>query len=384
MRVFFKIAYLLIIISIFIITRQFPLNLYGFSGIPKFLVTIAILICIPYIIKEIKNRNLELIISPLIILLSIHLFYSLILNNNDPIAALRFYLITVLVVLSYFLIFPPKIVKWFILIVAIHAGFLIIFEIYMLFFVSLEEASVIRQFFLSNKLGDVYTYTNFFYRIQILGNPLIPIAFFVAVLMHSKNIIKIILFMGVVIASNLAFYFVTGLFLIGYYILKSRTNFSIINRAINLFVLLILALPFIISYMLYILPKKSYSLSVRIDQLHVLIDNMSTDWISTLFGRGLGNLITVQTPLRDYSVYGYYFELQTVFLLNQLGVLLFMIYVTSLAYVSYRSYNNPLVLWAYVCYILYAITNPYIFDTTHIITILILNAVQKQKFYSHG
>ncbi|EPZ3048423.1 O146 family O-antigen polymerase, partial [Escherichia coli] len=68
------------------------------------------------------------------------------------------------------------------------------------------------------------------------------------------------------------------------------------------------------------------SMGTRFDQFNVLIDDLFENVLTALVGQGLGNIINVQTAVRNYSDYIYY-ELQAVYFLNQLGVLLFLLFV---------------------------------------------------------
>jgi len=379
-RVLKSLSSISIILAIFVITRQFPLNLFGFTGIPKFLVFFCFLSGIPLILKNLflcRYKSVVLLSFLAIFLIGFHSLYSLFMASN-PIGTLRFFLILILIILAYYLKLPEFVLNWFIFFAVIQSLFLIIFEIYLIFLASPSETVMVRHFFLENNIGDVYSYNGYFYRIQILGNPLIPFAFFVSLSLKKKNVIRGILFLGVLISANLAFYLATFLFLLGYFVIKSRNNFRLINNIIKVYFLVFISLYPALKYMHYILGKKHNSLAVRADQFNVLINDMTNSTLTTLLGRGLGNVIYVKTPLRDYSSYGYYFELQTIYVFNQLGVFALMYYII-LMYVAYKLYRRDL-FFIYLCYIIYAVTNPYILDSTHIIVILILNILQ-EKYY---
>jgi len=283
-------------------------NLLGFEGTPKIFVGLAFLSAFPLILKRLlEQKNAPALVAFfIIIIICIHVHYSLYVANN-PLGTLRFFLILVLIVLSYYLELPRYVLTWFMFFILLQSLFLLAFEIYLIFLASKEQALYIRQFFLKYNIGDVYTYTGFFYRIQILGNPLVPFGFFLSIILRKNNIMKIILCLGVMISANLAFYIATITFLALYFLfIKPKNNFQLINNAIKIFLIFLLCSFPIYIYAQYILEKKTYSLSVRADQFDVLINDMSNSIITVLLGKGLGNIINVQTPLRDYSLHSHY------------------------------------------------------------------------------
>lgn len=368
-----------IVLAIFTISRQFPLNILGLEGIPKYLVSLVFISSLPFILKNIFNGKKDVTILTIFItiLISIHSYYSLFIVCN-PSGTLRFYLILLFVLFAYHVHLRKFVIDWFIFANIIQSLFLLLFELYLVFVASQPEISQIRHYFLTNLIGDVYSYDGFFYKIQMLGNPLIPFSFFISIFLRKKMIINLILLIGVIISANLAFYIATALFLLFFIVSRVKNNIQLINNLIKVsFIILICFFP-VIFYLKYILSKKAYSLGVRADQLNVLISDMSTSWITVILGKGLGNLINVSTPLRDYSTYGYYFELQTIYIFNQMGILA-LIYYAIIIYIAYRLYNWKL-FFIYLFYIMYAVTNPYIFDTIHIIVILILNIIQREYY----
>jgi hypothetical protein len=107
------------------------------------------------------------------------------------------------------------------------------------------------------------------------------------------------------------------------------------------------------------------------------MDDLSENNTYLLLGRGIGHTIEKITPSRDYRG-NIYFELQTFYVLNQLGLFGFIMFLFYNVYMSIRLYSKWLIL-IYVSYIIYAFTNPYIFDTNHIVVILLLNTLQNNE-----
>ncbi|HFR7117967.1 TPA: O147 family O-antigen polymerase, partial [Shigella flexneri] len=157
-------------------------------------------------------------------------------------------------------------------------------------------------------------------------------------------------------------------------------------RKIIFGVFLTVILPFFITYSIELIIMKSNgadsSLGVRWDQFTVLINDLTESVSNFVIGSGLGNVIKIQTPIRDYSAYIYY-ELQSVYFLNQLGVILFTLFllINLLLTIKIIKYSELCVL--YFLYVSYAITNPYILDSNHVAVIIVLvtlsNVLKKMK-----
>ncbi|EIQ10922.1 putative membrane protein [Shigella flexneri CCH060] len=254
------------------------------------------------------------------------------------------------------------------------------------------DYSALRHYFLENDYGDVYTYGSGFYRVQIKGNALIPFAFMLHIVIKDyfyyrfKNTITVILAIGTIVAGNFA-YFVSICLFFMYIILCSKSNSRYAKlRKIIFGVFLTVILPFFITYSIELIIMKSNgadsSLGVRWDQFTVLINDLTESVSNFVIGSGLGNVIKIQTPIRDYSAYIYY-ELQSVYFLNQLGVILFTLFllINLLLTIKIIKYSELCVL--YFLYVSYAITNPYILDSNHVAVIIVLvtlsNVLKKMK-----
>lgn len=126
--------------------------------------------------------------------------------------------------------------------------------------------------------------------------------------------------------------------------------------------------------------KRDVSLGTRYDQAEVLMDNLSESATTFVLGQGLGNLVDVVTPFRDYSDMVYY-ELQALYFFNQMGVLNFVLFILVNIYLAFKTIRYPQLLFVYLCYVVYAVTNPYILDTIHFVVIISL--VISSKIYEN-
>lgn len=303
--------------------------------------------------------------------------YSIIACNSIP-KIIRFALIIFFVGFSYFIKLPlDKILKGFKWIALPYCLFLIICEVIIIGFLDEGYMSYIRnEVVIGNGLGDVYPKYGNFYAIQLRGTALLPFIFmlsFIVPLFKRKDVLcKIILLAGIIIAGNFAYLLGIGIFFIFLFINNKLNIKQWFNRFIVFLFCAVSLGPFIFTFINnQIEQKKEISNATRIDQAEVLISNMSSSPITALFGMGLGNNINIKTNYRDYSDNDY-FELQSLYFLNQMGVLPFFIFLLYNIYCSlkYIKYRKGILL--YISYIFYALANPYILDTTQIIVIITL------------
>ncbi|WP_335523681.1 hypothetical protein, partial [Neobacillus drentensis] len=320
-----------------------------------------------------------------IVCLTILLLYSIVSKHNSISLAIRFYSVLVLLLSAFFL--PPKkiYVNIFILLAVLQSILLIGFEIYILLFGDPEFAGYIRSTVMNLGLGDIYTFNNYFYRIQIKGNPILPVAFLISLFAIQSKRLKIsaasLLLVGTIVAGNFAFIlaiiFFFGMYLVILFfsnkkvsaflrnIFKNRTKTILVSGIILLF--LCICVIVIYPYVYHLIKMKmELSIPTRFDQVFHLINDLLENPISLLFGQGLGNLINVISDYRDYRNY-YYFELQTFYILNQVGILYFLLFLITNVIFVIKFWKNKFIYLIYLSYIVYAFTNPYLFDTTNIL-----------------
>lgn len=239
---------------------------------------------------------------------------------------------------------------------------------------------LLREFFLEKGWGDLYTYNGYFYRVQVKGNALIPIAFYLTFIKEVRDYIKYYNFyrfltiLGIVIAGNFAFWISTVLFILVYFIFFSKSK---INKII-IFSSLVAMSSSSFLYISEVLLRKEDSLGARGDQFQVLISGLIENVYTFTFGAGLGSTLSVVTYFRDYTDRVYY-ELQAIYFVFQLGILNSLIFFGLMLYFALKKiYYNDL-LFIYIVYLSYAMTNPYFLDTNHLVFILILRLIYELK-----
>lgn len=361
-----------------------------FSSFFSSLISPAIFIAIICFTFSSKIKRIDFINFLIIfILLALNLGVSLLYFQNSLEIGMRFFLILVLLPLATMANGISKyLIRIFQVSVLIFMLFLLFLEIYYILHPGLWIVDRVR--WLEQGIGDVYTFNNFYYRIQIKGTALIPISFFIFYLNNSgrkKIIISAFYLLIIMIAGN-TMYLVSIISFVG---LKELSAKKVLKKKYSVFTsFLIIFSPgiglSIISYFLDRFSKKGESsFPIRVDQMKVLIGNLSTSLYNFLFGKGLGNVLPsgTVTVYRDYSN-NTYFELQTIYILNQLGALNFLVYLFLLGKLILNNWRSKYVRISCLSYMIYAITNPYIFDTTNLIAFLIftcfsVNCIEGEK-----
>jgi hypothetical protein len=122
--------------------------------------------------------------------------------------------------------------------------------------------------------------------------------------------------------------------------------------------------------------KKVISNATRTDQAKVLLTTGNI-----ISGNGFGTSIHSVTKFRDYTD-DIYFELQTLYIINQIGLIGYFLFMLCTIYIFYN--HNKRMLPVYIIYLLYTFWNPYCFDTTHMVAAFFLTgnnkfAIIKQK-----
>ncbi|EGY0316452.1 O146 family O-antigen polymerase [Escherichia coli] len=374
---------------IFFLFRQYPLLKY--SSIMN-VSCLLFLIFVTFFIKRGVFSSGIFLFS--LIFLSVHGLYSL-YSGNDPVLISRFYIILVLIIVSYYAAIKSiSYINIFIFLAVTQAFVIIGLEAFMFLNFRFSDYSAIRNYFIDNQFGDIYTYNGFFYHIQIKGNALLLFSYMISFYLYNKTNNKLYLLssmflaLAVLFCGNLAFYIT---FLIHAFIFLFLRKARTYNQLLLKVFIFLITFGVFISYsgMEYLV--KAYelkfqganfsSMGTRFDQFNVLIDDLFENVLTALVGQGLGNIINVQTAVRNYSDYIYY-ELQAVYFLNQLGVLLFLLFVIINVILTLKFIKPIELRIVYMLYILYALVNPYMLDTNHVVVVFIL--VSLSSIYSKG
>ena len=377
------------------LTRQFPFNfLSGF---------LSIFLCFTVTSQVAVNNTLgsKYSSSDLIALLIIMFFvcfWSLMQGNSPQLivrfAAIIFFINIVLLFQkgnAYFIsIFKFAYFLQSLVVICLGVSFLLFFDPI--------TFSPIRSLFRDSGWGDVYSYDDVFYRVQLLGNALIPVFFFLNYVWaregrYVSRWLLVCSFLAVVFAGNLAFYLAIFIFVLIFELKALGPYGRKINKYKFFFVVIfVMFLPFFLTYVFSLLVMKSSgsgsSIGTRFDQIQILLDSLGNTVITTAFGNGIGYTLNVVSNVRDYSGNVYY-ELQSLYFLNQLGVVPFFIIFSFHIYLFLKRISDFNLRLVYFIYLFYASINPYFLDTSHVAVLLLLISLdtpedaEKNSLYSY-
>ena len=234
-----------------------------------------------------------------------------------------------------------------------------------IYLLKIGSYTVIRNWIFSISGGDIYI-ANGFPKIQVQGNGIIPLIFILYCSKKNRiDLIAILLLLGILFAGNFAFYLAVLCFFFLIFIKIIKKDSKLYKTPLLLIVLLFIS-PILLKYVEKKVEEKSvYSNAVRIEQAEVLLD---TNWF---VGKGLGNKVQGGGRYRVYNGEKY-FELQTLYIFNQIGAVgLIFFYLITIFGIHNVQYQKKRIL-LYFIYFFYTFWNPYCFDTTQMLTIVLL------------
>lgn len=310
--------------------------------------------------------------------------YSIIMQN-DVSLIIRFSLILFFVINAYYInsaYLPTNLFRYIFVISFPVCLSLIIFEVLLFSYFDDATISFFRHQALNRKMGDIY-FSNFYYKIQLKGLAILPfiymLSYVVDIFPYSyKQFFRFIYLLAILIAGNFA-YMLAILFFHSLFYFTGIAKSKVFFRRICLY--LVVALCVAIAFVPYALnvleEKKDFSNALRIEQASLLIENMGENVVTFVCGQGLGNTLDKVTSFRDYRE-DIYYELQVLYFLNQLGTFPFLLFLIGNIVLVYKFMPSTKVKVVYLSYVFYAVTNPYIMDTTQVFVIIMLLLAQRQ------
>jgi hypothetical protein len=368
------VRHFLFFIVVFLLTRQIPFLEY--SSIMNIATLGFAIYPLVELVKSILKRKEQfsvLIVTCLILFLILSI-YS-IAHGNEPLNILKWLIIFSVLLIAYKVSPREYFVITFICLIIIQAIFIDAILLLMTTSFTLDNYSVIRQYVGLNDWGDVYTFDGIFWFVKLRGSGLLPVGLFVSYLYLKGRIriIALIILIPSIIVSNTAFVFVSLIFFT--ILLFIRIRWTVARVIGVLTILLLIALP-LNSVVSKVISDKDSSMDVRYDQFDVLVNDFTKLNSDILFGTGLGHTLSVDSPVRDYTG-NIYFEMQPIYVLNQLGFVVFSLYIFIHVILAKVFIREKELLLLYCCYVLYASSNPYIFDTSHFVVIVVLVSLRK-------
>jgi len=377
-------AILFYILAVLSLTRQFPVTKLS-SLILVFLI-LSIGVALPKIWKNFNESKKEIKVFTMIyfIVFTFLFLYSVLLQHNEIGNAVRTYGVCLLLVVSYFFLKDKRIAKAFIIVMLLHALILIGLQVYMMLHSSPNFNAHIRNTFSHRKFGDIFSRNGWLFRIIIKGNELLPVAFMMAHNIYKKGFkrfYKYIILLATVIAGNLAYFITLAMYVfIKMLIDKKGRKILLVLTYIGMAVFLVLNKPILNILTKTMEIKNEKSMPVRYEQIDTLLGDFEKPY-EVFLGRGMGNTITAENAIRSYKN-AKYFELQVMYFLNQLGVLAFFMLIIYNIYVPIKYFKLESLI-IYGAYLLYAITNPYILNLSHIVVLIALVSFNEITNYNN-
>lgn len=234
-------------------------------------------------------------------------------------------------------------------------------------------STAVRFYVLDAQWGDIYSFDGFYFRVQLIGNALLPLLFLISFWKYRDGSAyrwtAWLAFVGVIVAGNLTYHImVVVAVLIRLWPLVRKNSRARVIIGLALCGAIALGLPATVE----VFDRKftgSVSMDVRFDQVEVLQKAWGESPATLLVGAGLGAPYPNGRE-RDYSHYQY-IELQMLYLAYQLGLIGMLIYFTTLIMLA-NYFLNPtgkLIFWMYV---LSGSTNPTVLDTNQIVAAMML------------
>ena len=312
----------------------------------------------------------------LLIVASSLLGYSII-QGNSVVYAVRFAIILILVMSSYsWKIDYNFYLKCLYVVSLIQVLGLIILEAYM-FSTSYEEYAFIRnEIVKANEIGDIFLYNDIYYKLELKGTSLLAFVYMLSYAvdlfpMNHTRLLRSLYLVGLILAGNFAYQLTIIIFHFVWHFISVGSNPKILVRKIltlSLFLLFIGGLLWGFVSDTVKDKEEGGSLPTRYDQAKVLYKDATRTSSIFLFGSGVGHTINEKTSIRDYRDAVYY-EVQSLYIANQLGLIGFTILIITNIILAFRVFKERRLIIVYSLYVLYASTNPYIWDTTQIIVI---------------
>lgn len=288
-------------------------------------------------------------------------------NGTELSSAIRFFLILILLPLCPFYKEKEANILYKIFsVLSLGKALMLIVIAFMVFHAG--SHSEMREWALLNHYGDIYLGYGVIPRVQLKGNALLLIAFMISFYRNNRfTMYNIIVLMGILCAGNFAFILGLSVFFIWRYIqsLKDRTHFL---KKICVGIILLVGMVGLGSYSIMESNMKSGyfgSNGMRIIQYEILTDT------NIIYGSGLGSNVPGAVRL-GRSISDQYYELQTLYIYYQVGIFCLIAFYILMFYTMRQSCNKDgLVL--FFTYLFYSFFNPYCFDTTQIITMMLLS-----------
>ena len=281
---------------------------------------------------------------------------------------IRFYLILLILPVYSLLQKPEMRAEWNVFKILSTIKAVIIIYIWLQIIIS-HDYSEYRSWIGKLGTGDIYI-VNGQAKVQLIGSTLFVLAVIIDFFKEQRLTPFCILMITASVASGNSAYILGIALVFGAHL--TCVMISLLKRrswkfAFIIIILIIAIIVFSVFSINTFQRKAAFSNAIRYDQARLLLD---TNW---LFGEGLGNSIIANTRFITYDS-DMYFELQTLYIFNQIGIIgLLAFYILTAAPLVRK--NNPEMVTAYIIFLIYTFWNPYCFDSNHIVALILIRNV---------
>jgi hypothetical protein len=364
-----------LLVATFLLTRQTQIPM--FEGLAAVWAVLLLLLCMRW-------TPLLPIAIPMLVYGLCSMLVSLAVGH-EPAVVIRFFVITLGTLLAFHIRPNTISVPWTLLPVALQAIAITAVAVSLGVLQDPGLALVVRDYVLDAQWGDIYSFNGLYFRVQLIGNALLPLLFMIAVwrwqMGRVYRIMALLALLGLVAAGNLTYFFVAAIAVLFAHGRRLR-------RSVAARVVLVVALPLMLVAAWGLVDEavsdkfegSDSSMSVRFDQFDAAQRQVGDSPRKLLLGTGLGARFP-DGQQRNYSQ-DRYIEMQWLYLWLQLGLVGLLIYAATL-WISAQQLldtDGRRIFWLYM---LSGCTNPYILDSNQIIATLILVCAFPRRAATH-
>ena len=361
---------------IFSVLLVFSVTYSGYSRILS--ITAYVCLIIAAVLIYISDRRNKLGITIFLFVVNSIFCVQLILSSPTIVTehALRFFIVINLLILAATNKYRFFLRECFFLVTMIHSFVVIAISLMLSIYSISKDYSLwlaFRHFVQLYQIGDIWTNDGIFFRVQLLGNPMIFGLFCYTLIFYDKlktsystKFVHVIFFaslFGTIAAGNINY-----LIIVFFGTLYMITKLNIVYFKFFLLILSILLMPFIVYFLvdsIYIkFANGAHSGNHRLMLIETFIYAITLNPFNFLIGFGLD--ATLPGKFSPVVLNAQYIELQSILVLYKLGAILFFILLLLYLYGIFKLHGKQALI--FICiYVLGSLANPYIFDTQHII-----------------